>query len=136
MRKTKAFMVGLEGETGAPKVVEIGHVCPTCGRKAPTPRGNAAVDKKWKEDVAKAEAAIAVLERAKVDYFPLDAKKDAVVIAKMQGLLAEACKDEVARLRRAVNEPGKLWAIYRRRDKAAGYAGTTVGGPETIKRAA
>ncbi len=71
--------------------------CPHCGMAIP-PRKSGG-EAKYQEDVRKAEDAIAVLAR---QPYPE---------------LNEACQLESIRLRLAIANPAKLYAIYRRADK-------------------
>jgi len=71
--------------------------CPHCGMAIPTRKANG--NTKYQEDVRKAEAAIAVLGR---QPYPE---------------LTQACEDEAFRLLMAIDDPAKLYAIYRRSDK-------------------
>jgi len=71
--------------------------CPNCGHRIPVKAKGA--EAKYREDVRKAEAAIAVLAR---QPYPQ---------------LTEACAAESLRLRAAIENPAKLYAIYRRADK-------------------
>jgi hypothetical protein len=65
--------------------------------------------KKLKQDVARAEAAIAVLERAMDN-------------PRYSEPLQMACGDEMVRLLVAIQKPKQLWRIYRRRDSGSAYA--------------
>lgn len=72
-------------------------ICPYCNKAIPSKtRGSEA---KYREDVKRAEAAIAVLER--VPYPQLH----------------EAAQSEKRRLMEAIANPPQLYAIYRRADK-------------------
>ena len=82
----------------------MSNVCPTCNRKFAVVKQT--VDKKMVQDMAKAQAAIAVLQRQYDQVSPS---------------LRVACQMEAERLMRALSTPKLLWSIYRRRDKAAGY---------------
>jgi hypothetical protein len=73
--------------------------CPHCGLAIPSkPKGNTG-EAKYREDVNRAESAIAVLSR--VPYPEL----------------WEASQLESARLQAAIASPARLYAIYRRADK-------------------
>jgi len=71
--------------------------CPHCGIAIPTRKSGA--NAKYQEDVRKAEAAIAVLGR------------------QPYAELKEACEMEAFRLLMAIDDPAKLYSIYRRNDK-------------------
>lgn len=71
--------------------------CPHCGMAIPARKSNG--NAKYQEDVRKAEAAIEVLGR------------------QPYAELKEACEMEAFRLLMAIDDPAKLYAIYRRNDK-------------------
>ncbi len=74
-------------------------VCPHCGGVIPKKESNGnGAEAKFRQDVKKAEAAIAILER---QPYPE---------------LTDACADEMLRLAVATTIPKKLYAIYRRAD--------------------
>ena len=80
--------------------------CPHCGKliqksKAKQPKD--AGQKKYVADVKRALEAIRVLEACSIPE------------------LRAACDAEILRLRIAIGNESKLWAIYRRSDKYAGY---------------
>lgn len=87
--------------------------CPHCGMaisaKASVPRGGTAkMDKRLKDDLAKATDAAGVCERSSTRAdFP-------------EGLRV-ACLAEAQRMAKAMADFRLLWAIYRRKDKGTPY---------------
>ena len=80
--------------------------CPNCGCNIPARPKQVKQDagqKKYVADVKRALEAIRVLEQC---GYPE---------------LREACDAEILRLRIAIGNEARLWAIYRRADKSAGY---------------
>jgi len=73
--------------------------CPHCGMAIPVRTSKSNGSAKYQEDVRKAEAAIEVLGR------------------QPYAELKEACEMEAFRLLMAIDDPAKLYAIYRRNDK-------------------
>jgi hypothetical protein len=94
------------------KVIEIRKCCSECGRKF-TNRSSKAVDKKFSEDVAKAQRAIEICLAWQGDKY--DSPETVAAVS-------EANQSEAERLTEALSDPKLLWSIYRRRDKASGYA--------------
>jgi hypothetical protein len=86
------------------------NCCPTCHRAYPKPKGGTP-EKKLEQDIAKAQRSIEVLKRAKHDSWS----------ACSPEAFYEAMQSEILRLSIAVNDPRKLWAIYRRADKGIPY---------------
>jgi hypothetical protein len=77
----------------------------------PKPRGGTP-ELKLAQDIAKAERSIEILKQAQPDpmtrYNPPES-------------FAEAMDNEIRRLSNAIQNPEKLWAIYRRADKGTPY---------------
>jgi hypothetical protein len=80
-------------------------LCPNCGHKFTQTRRS---DKRLNDDIARANDAIAICERAKLSPFFAD--------------IVPAIDAEAIRLRGAIAEPFRLWNIYRRKDKGQPYA--------------
>lgn len=91
-------------------------ICPCCRRRIPKSKTQA-IDRKYSEDVARARASIAVCEqmltRDLAEVGPTRYRNDSLRLAIESHLVS---------LNDALNDPAKLWRIYRRKDKASGYA--------------
>lgn len=100
--------------------------CPCCGRKYQVARQSS--DKKLAEDRARAQAAINALERFNpaIPAWAIQpqSRRDSLLVNPSVQASIEA---ELTRMREALNNPALLWSIYRRRDKAAGYASQGAG---------
>jgi hypothetical protein len=75
----------------------------------------------------KAEHAISALERIIANPSVLVMRSSDFCLlpywqAQEDKAMADACHAEVVRLKRAIAEPWRLWAIYRRADKTLPYA--------------
>lgn len=77
-------------------------VCPACNRRFSTTQPH---DKKLAQDIARANAAITILD----------------TYSTTNVSLREACEMEAVRMRRALTDHRLLWTIYRRSDRATGY---------------
>lgn len=93
--------------------------CPMCKRRMPSPKLGG---KKYEQDVSRAEAAIQCLKNWPGSY--ADRHSSAHIDAR--GQETQAIEDEILRLQDAINDPAKLWRIYRRADKAEGYGNIYV----------
>jgi hypothetical protein len=90
-----------------------------------TPKDVAA--RKLREDIGKAESAIGSLRRIAADPAILHVRSRSWDSDKGDEARVAACRDEIARLDRAIAEPWHLWAIYRRTNKSEPYAVGEVG---------
>ena len=91
------------------------NVCPCCKRPFKAVSSAAGPEKKFRQDVARAEEAIAMLRSfVHVGGFAGDT-------AKSNALRVEAAEVEINRLENAIRFPAILWRIYRRADKGASY---------------
>ena len=77
--------------------------CPNCGCQIPKQAKQDAGQKKYIQDTKRALQSIEILQNCSHPE------------------LRAACDAEMTRLRIAIGIPRKLWAIYRRADKANGY---------------
>ena len=111
-------------------------ICIHCKQVIRKPRAAKSTNKHYAEDIAKANAAIATLERIctqQMDYRLAPSKHAdrkltdglptySFSLAPASSHFLAACELELERMQRAVSDPELLWSIYRRKFAKSGPA--------------
>jgi hypothetical protein len=93
----------------------MANTCPCCKRPYKAASSASGPEKKYRQDVARAEEAITILRcHVQNGGFAGDTQAS-------NSLRVEAAQIEIMRLENAIRFPAILWRIYRRADKGPSY---------------